>query len=218
MALTPSGLSVHVALGAAGRVAAERGCSAHLESRCDVCPLLSARPIWRTLDPSSPVASVRCLVTRADSRALLRSVAPAGSAIRLAVAARVHYDPAIRKAPARYSNFSSRAARWWLVPLDECDGFASGHLDGARGLDASDLAAEREWAAPGCGRRGRGDGGRVEQGDEAEESPSHKGAMRARGEAPVDMQGVQRLSAREAALSVQGVRWELDLRARSSAP
>ena len=35
-----------------------------------------------------------------------------------------------------------------------------------------------------------GNGGRVEQGDEAEEGPSHKGAMRARGEAPVEVQGV----------------------------
>ena len=62
------------------------------------------------------------------------------------------------------------------------------------------MAAEREWGTPGCGRRGGGDGGRVEQGDEAEEGPSHKGAMRARGEASVEVQGVQRLSAREETL------------------
>ena len=42
----------------------------------------------------------------------------------------------------------------------------------------------------------RGDGGRVEQGDEAEEGPLHEGAMRARGEVAVEVQGVQRLSAR----------------------
>ena len=77
-------------------------------------------------------------------------------------------------------------------------------------VDAGDLAAERWEGAPGCGRQGWGDGGgRVEQGDEAEEG------MRARGEAEIEMQGVQRLSAREEALSVQGVRWGLNLRARS---
>ena len=83
-------------------------------------------------------------------------------------------------------------------------------------MDASDLAAERWEGAPGCGRRGWGDGGgRVEQGDEAEEGPSHEGAVRARGEAEIEMQGVQRLSAREEALSVQGVRRVSSLRARS---
>ena len=39
---------------------------------------------------------------------------------------------------------------------------------------------------------------RVDEGDEAEEGPL-QGAMRARGEVPVAMQGVQRLSAREEA-------------------
>ena len=34
------------------------------------------------------------------------------------------------------------------------------------------------------------------EGHEAEESPSHEGAMRARGEVPLEVQGVQRLSAR----------------------
>ena len=43
--------------------------------------------------------------------------------------------------------------------------------------------------------------------DEAEEGPPTKGAVRARGEVSVAVQGVQRLSAREVALSVQGVRW-----------
>ena len=37
--------------------------------------------------------------------------------------------------------------------------------------------------------------------------PLHKGAVRARGEASLEVQGVQRLSARSSALSVQGVRW-----------
>ena len=83
-------------------------------------------------------------------------------------------------------------------------------------MDAGNLAAERERRALGCGRRGEGDGGGGdEEGDEAEESPSHEGAMRARGEVSVEMQGVQRLSAREVALVVQGVRWGLNLRARS---
>ena len=87
------------------------------------------------------------------------------------------------------------------------------------GRDAVDLAAEREsdprrvWRSRGhgAGRRGGGD----EAGDEAEGSPSHEGAVRARGEVSVEMQGVRCLSAREEALSVQGVRWCINLRARS---
>ena len=39
----------------------------------------------------------------------------------------------------------------------------------------------------------------VNKGDEAEESPSNKGAMRARGEGSLELQGVQRLSARSSA-------------------
>ena len=83
-----------------------------------------------------------------------------------------------------------------------------------------DLAAGREsdprrvWRSRGHGERGRGGD---EEGDEAEESPSHEGAVRARGEVSVELQGVQRLSARSSAHSVQGVRWGLNLRARSSA-
>ena len=61
------------------------------------------------------------------------------------------------------------------------------------------------------------DGDGANQGDEAEESPSHKGAMRARGEVSVELQGVRRLSARSSAPFVQGVRWGVNLRARSSA-
>jgi hypothetical protein len=56
-----------------------------------------------------------------------------------------------------------------------------------------------------------------DEGHEAEESPSHKGAVRARGEVPLEVQGVQRLSARSSALWVQGVRWVTDMRTRSSA-
>ena len=62
-----------------------------------------------------------------------------------------------------------------------------------------------------------GDGGRVEQGDEAEEGPKDEGAMRARGKVSVAVQGVQRLSAWEVAPLVQGVWWGINLRARSSA-
>ena len=68
----------------------------------------------------------------------------------------------------------------------------------------------------GIGER-RGGKGCDEEGREAEERPSPEGAMRARGEVSVDLQGVQRLSPREAALSVQGVRRVCNLRARSSA-
>ena len=49
------------------------------------------------------------------------------------------------------------------------------------------------------GRSGSPRGG--EQGREAEESPSNKGAVRARGEATLEVQGVQCLSARSSALS-----------------
>jgi len=55
------------------------------------------------------------------------------------------------------------------------------------------------------------------EGREAEERPLHKGAMRARGEASLEVQGVQRLSARSSAPSLQGVRWGFNLRARSCA-
>ena len=40
-------------------------------------------------------------------------------------------------------------------------------------------------------------------------------AVRARGEVPLELQGVQCLSARSSAHSVQGVRWVINLRARS---
>ena len=77
-------------------------------------------------------------------------------------------------------------------------------------MDQVAFAAEREEGALGCGRRGWGDGGRIEQGDEAEEGPSHEEGrscerwvsnLRARSsKCKVAVQGVQRLSAREEAL------------------
>ena len=48
-------------------------------------------------------------------------------------------------------------------------------------------------------------------------APPTKGAMRARGEVPLELQGVQCLSARSSALYMQGVRRGLNLRARSYA-
>jgi hypothetical protein len=60
---------------------------------------------------------------------------------------------------------------------------------------------------------------RVDQeGHEAEDSPDAPWAVRARGEASLEVQGVQRLSARSSAPSMQGVRRCINLRARSSAP
>ena len=55
------------------------------------------------------------------------------------------------------------------------------------------------------------------KGAKRKRAPAQKGAMRARGEVPLELQGVQRLSARSSALSVQGVRWVINLRARSYA-
>ena len=77
-----------------------------------------------------------------------------------------------------------------------------GHF-GWRGDVDDDLAAARQDRRSGC-RRCREDGyierGVDQEGHEAEESPSHKGAVRARGEVPLELQGVQRLSARSSAL------------------
>ena len=82
--------------------------------------------------------------------------------------------------------------------------FNSGEsLRGARREDDDDLATacqagDSEYRR--CqGRSGSPRGG--EQGREAEESPSNKGAVRARGEASLEVQGVQCLSARSSALS-----------------
>ena len=71
-----------------------------------------------------------------------------------------------------------------------------------RGSDDDDgLATEGQDRGSECrrcrGRSGSPRGG--EQGGEAEESPSNKGAMRARGEASLELQGVRCLSARSSA-------------------
>ena len=84
--------------------------------------------------------------------------------------------------------------------------------------DDDGLAAESQDRRSEC-RRCREDGyierGVDQEGYEAEESPSHKGAVRARGEASLELQGVQSLSSRSSALSVQGVRWVTNMRTRS---
>jgi len=57
-----------------------------------------------------------------------------------------------------------------------------------------------------------------QEGHEAEECPEAPRAVRARGEVPLEVQGVQRLVRTVVlALSVQGVRWVRNLRARSCA-
>ena len=120
---------------------------------------------------------------------------------------------------------------------------AKSHFEGRADLadgDDDGLEAARQDRRSGC-RRCREHGyierGVDQEGHEAEESPSNKGAVRARGEDRSNVQGVQSLvrtvvgavSARSAvghaicehgrrALSVQGVRWGINLRARSSAP
>ena len=93
------------------------------------------------------------------------------------------------------------------------------HFDG-RGRDDDGLEAESQDRRSGCrGCRCQGDmERRVDQeGHKAEESPEALRAVRARGEVPLEVQGVQRLSARTSALYMQGVRWVCILRARSSA-
>ena len=60
-------------------------------------------------------------------------------------------------------------------------------------------------------------GGKAD-GAEAEESVSDEGAVRARGEEALEVQGVRCVSARPSALSMQGVRWCINLRARSCTP
>ena len=76
------------------------------------------------------------------------------------------------------------------------------------------MEAESQDSGSGC-RRCREHGyierGVDDEGHEAEESPSHKRAMRARGEEALGVQGVQRLSARSSAHSMQGVRWGISL-------
>ena len=74
----------------------------------------------------------------------------------------------------------------------------SGRAHLADGDDDS-LEAESQDSRSEC-RRCRDHGyierGVEQEGHEAEESPLHKGAVRARGEASLELQGVQRLSAR----------------------
>ena len=72
-------------------------------------------------------------------------------------------------------------------------------LHGARGSDDDGVAATREDCSSGyrrCRCRRESERRVDDEGHEAEESPSHKGAMRARGEEALEVQGVQRLSAR----------------------
>ena len=98
------------------------------------------------------------------------------------------------------------------------------HFEGRAHLadgDDDGLEAESQDSRSEC-RRCREHGyierGVDQEGHEAEESPSNKGAMRARGEEALGVQGVQCLSARPLAPSVQGVRRCISVRARSSAP
>ena len=62
----------------------------------------------------------------------------------------------------------------------------------------AEIAAEAELEAEVKVEASDGDGG--EAGHEAEQRPSNKGAVRARGEVPLVVHGVQRLSARSSAL------------------
>ena len=57
----------------------------------------------------------------------------------------------------------------------------------------------------------------TKKGTKRKRAPKHRRAVRARGEVPLEVQGVRCLSARSSALSVQGVRWGINLRARSCA-
>ena len=89
----------------------------------------------------------------------------------------------------------------------------SGRADLADG-DDDGLEAESQDRRSGC-RRCREHGyierGVDDEGHEAEESPEALRAVRARGEATLEVQGVQRLSARSSAHSVQGVRWGVNM-------
>jgi hypothetical protein len=102
----------------------------------------------------------------------------------------------------------------------QTEDLTSGRADLADG-DDDGLEAESQDTVSEC-RRCREHGyierGVDDEGHEAEESPSHEvsqGAVRARGEASLVVQGVQRLSARSLAQTLQGVRWCINLRARS---
>ena len=71
---------------------------------------------------------------------------------------------------------------------------------GARRKDDDDgVASEGEDSSSGyrrCQCRREAERRVDEEGHEAEEGPSHKGAMRARGEVPLVVQGVQQVRAR----------------------
>jgi hypothetical protein len=95
----------------------------------------------------------------------------------------------------------------------------SGRADLADG-DDDGLEAESQDRRSGCRRcreHGYVERGVDDEGHEAEDCPDAPWAMRARGEVPLELQGVQGLSARSSTLSMQGVRWGINLRARSSA-
>ena len=91
------------------------------------------------------------------------------------------------------------------------------HFDG-RGRDDDGLEAEGEDRSSRC-RRCREHGyierGVDDEGHEVEDSPEALRAVRARGEEALELQGVQWVSARSLAPSMQGLRWGINLRARS---
>ena len=101
-----------------------------------------------------------------------------------------------------WSPFSDRRHLWGARRKDDDDGLASEGEDPSSGYRRYQCRREAER---------RGD----DEGHEAEESPSHKGAVRARGEEALELQGMQWVSARSSALYMQGVRWGINLRARS---
>jgi hypothetical protein len=89
-----------------------------------------------------------------------------------------------------------------------CADLADGDDDGLE-AESQDTGSECRR----CREHGYIERGVDDEGHEAEESPSNKGAVRAREEA-LELQGVQRLSARSLAPYMQGVRWGINLRAR----
>ena len=145
-------------------------------------------------------------ITWTRGRTLRRSVPVS---VRLEVRDRNLSETFLRRVPTQKSHFEGRAD------------LADGDDDG---LEAESQDSRSECRR--CREHGYIERGVDQEGHEAEESPSHKGAVRARGEASLEVQGVQSLvrtvvgavSARSAvghaicehgrrALSVQGVRW-----------
>ena len=103
-----------------------------------------------------------------------------------------------------------------------CQNHSLRHFDGRAdlaGRDDDGLEAESQDRRSEC-RRCREHGyierGVDQEGHEAEDSPEALRAVRARGEEALEVQGVQWVSARSSALSMQGVRWGINMRARSS--